>query len=283
MYHIGMTQWIVGDEPLEISCRRMHDCGYDGIEFAADPYHLDVDECLRLMDKYELNCRSLCGLYSEDRDLTDGGEIGKNAVQYIKDSAVFAHKVGAKVIIVVPSPVSRTVMPAGATMEQLTNNAVKNLREAADFAQEQGVQLAIEAINRYETYYINTLDKAMDLAARVDHPAVGVMADLFHMNLEERSIPDGLEKVKDRLLHVHIADNTREAAGLGSTDFREALRTLKRIGYQGSLAMEFMYRLADPYSAQGKATSSALMDHFAKQSIDYIRMIERIVDDETGS
>ena len=283
MYHIGMTQWIVGDEPMEVSCRRMHDCGYDGIEFAAEPYTLDADECLRLMEKYHLNCHSLCGIFNEERDLTDAGERGRTAVQYIKDSAAFARKVGAEIIIVVPSPVGRTSMPEGATLEQMKENAVRNLREAADYAQEQGVKLAIEAINRYETYFINTLDKAMDLAEAVNHPAVGVMADLFHMSLEERSIPDSLVRIKDRLLHVHIADNTREAAGLGSTDFREALRTLKRIGYQGSLTMEFMYRLADPYSATGRETSGALMDSFAKQSIDYIRMIERIVNDETGS
>lgn len=51
MFHIGMTQWIVGDEPLEVSCARLKNCGYDGIELAAQPYHLDAGACKRLLDK----------------------------------------------------------------------------------------------------------------------------------------------------------------------------------------------------------------------------------------
>lgn len=116
MYHIGMTQWIVGDELLEVSCKRLQQCGYDGIEFAADPYGLNAEECQIMMKKYDLNCHSLCGIFGEDRDLTDKGENGKRAVQYLKDSVDFAVKVGAELIIVVPSPVGRIIKPAGFTM-----------------------------------------------------------------------------------------------------------------------------------------------------------------------
>lgn len=277
MFHIGMTQWIVGDEPLERSFERMHRCGYDGIEFAAEPYSLDADECTALMKKYQLDCRSLCGIFDDTRDLTAGGAEGKAAVRYLKDSVDFACKVGAKVIIAVPSPVGRTVRPADRSMQEIEKNAVQNIREAADYAAAHGIRLAIEAINRYETYYINTLAKGLDLVKKIAHPSVGMMADLFHMNLEERSVVDSLYMIKDFLLHVHIADNTREAAGLGSTDFKEVLLALRQIGYQGSLTMEFMYRLADPYGSREVSTQSDLMDRYAKQSIDYIRMIERSV------
>lgn len=275
MYHIGMTQWVVGNEPLEVSCKRLWECGYDGIEFAADPYGLNVEECQTMMKKYDLNCHSLCGIFGEDRDLTDKGENGKRAVQYLKDSVDFAVKVGARLIIVVPSPVGRIIKPAGFTMEELTENAVNNIREAADYAEEKGIKLAIEAINRYETYFVNTLTKAYKLVKRINHKAVGIMADLFHMSIEERSISEGLFMIRDELLHVHIADNTREAAGMGSTDFKEVLRTLNIMGYQGSLTMEFMYRVADPYSAIEFSTQADLMDKYAKQSIDYIRVAER--------
>lgn len=275
MYHIGMTQWIVGDEPLEVSCKRLKECGYDGIEFAAEPYKLDVQECKALIEKYGLDCHSLCGIFGEDRDLTDDGEDGKRAVKYLKDSVDFAVEIGAKLIIVVPSPVGRTTKPIDITIEKLTENAIKNIRKAADYAEKNGVKLAIEAINRYETYFVNTLAKGYELVKRIDHKAVGIMADLFHMSIEERSIVESLLMIQDELIHVHIADNTREAAGMGSTDFKEVLRTLNTIGYQGSLTMEFMYRLSDPYSATELNTQTGLMDRYAKQSIDYIRVIER--------
>ncbi len=280
MYHYGMTQWIVGNEPLEISCKRMQDCGYNGIEFAAEPGKLDWEECNALMDKYHLNCHSLCGLFDETRDLTDAGESGKNAVVYLKDCVDFAEFLGAKIIIVVPSPVGRTVKPANLPMEELTVNCIANVREAAEYAKTKNIKFAIEAINRYETYFVNTLSKALDFVQKVNHPNVGLMADLFHMSIEERSIPQSLFMVRDHLLHVHVADNTREAAGLGSTDFKEVLRTLKSIGYNGSLTMEFMYRLADPYAAQDMSTQTTTMDFFAKQAIDYMKMVEKTVDAE---
>lgn len=279
MYHIGMTQWIVGNEPLEVSCARMHDCGYDGIEFAAEPYTLDAEECLGLMKKYDLNCHSLCGIFGEDRDLTSNGEAGRNAVKYLKDNVDFAVKVGAKLIIVVPSPVGRTVKPEGIPMEELMRNAVTNVREAADYAQAHGIKLAIEAINRYETYFVNTLKKALDFVERVNHPSVGLMADLFHMSIEEGCMVDSLLMIQKYLIHVHVADNTREPAGMGSTDFKEIIRVLKRIGYEGSLTMEFMYRLADPYSSQEINTQTELMDRYAKQAIDYVKAAEKSVAD----
>lgn len=88
--------------------------------------------------------------------------------------------------------------------------------------------------------------------------------------------------VRDYLLHVHVADNTREPAGMGNTDFKEILRTLKMIGYAGSLTMEFMYRLADPYSSQEISTQTKLMDQYAKQAIDYIKMIEKSMENMDG-
>ena len=275
MYHIGMTQWIVGDEDIETSCRRLQKYGYNGIEFAAEPYKLDADICTTLMKKYGLDCRSLCGIFNESRDLTASEETGKNAVKYLKDTVNFAVRTGAKIIIVVPSPVGRIVQPEGKPINELWDNAVGNIREAASYARENGINFAIEAINRYETYFTNTLEKAYSLVRDIGHPSVGIMADLFHMSIEESSFTQSLLMIQDKLLHVHVADNTREPAGLGHTDFKEIIRTLKKIGYSGSLTMEFMYRLADPYSSTRIKTEVNLMDTYAQQAIDYIRLAER--------
>lgn len=277
MFHIGMTQWITGDEPLAVSCERLRRYGYDGIEFAAQPYQMDAGECRALLEQYGLDCRSLCGIFDESRDLTADKEAGEKAVQYVKDSVDLAQALGAEVMIVVPSPVGRCVKPEGAAMEKLTENAIRNVQKAADYAAQKGVKLAVEAINRYETYFINTIAKGMDFVKAVNHPAVGMMADLFHMNLEEASLVDSLYEIGDKLLHVHIADNTREAAGMGHIDFKEVLRTLQRMNYTGSLTMEFMYRLANPYSAVEISTQTQQMNKYAEQAIDYIRMTEESI------
>ena len=251
MYTYSMTQWIVGNEDLEYSFQRLKKYGYDGIEFAAEPYTADQDRMVELMKKYELCCTSLCGIFPEERDLTAGDpDAAAQAVNYIRDSVDLAVKVGAPYMIVVPSPVGRTELPEGLSYEDAWNNAVKNVRLAADYAGSRGIRLAIEAVNRYETYLVNTLAKAFKFVKEVDHPAVGAMADMFHMSLEENNLGASLRMISPYLMHVHIADNTREAAGLGSTDFKEMLWVLKDIGYKGALTMEFMPRLANPYASQ---------------------------------
>ncbi len=217
------------------------------------------------MKKYGIGATSLCGMFgSDDRDLS--ADNADTAIRYLADSVDFAAKLGASTIILVPSPVGRTAPPADIPFERLWANAVRNIRKAADYAQGKGVRFVVEAINRYETYFVNTLTKAWKSVQEIDHPAVGIMADTFHMNLEENDFGRSLRMIAPKLWHVHIADNTREPAGMGRTDFKELLLQLREIGFQGSVAMEFMPRLANPYGSQGMETASELMDAYAYEA-----------------
>ena len=65
MYKYSMTQWIVGNEEIEYSFQRLKKNGYDGIELAAEPYTLDQNRMVALLDKYGLECTSLCGIFPE--------------------------------------------------------------------------------------------------------------------------------------------------------------------------------------------------------------------------
>lgn len=275
MFRYGMTQWIVGEEPLENSFIRLRDCGYDSIEFAGEPDTLNADECRRLMEKYGLLSSSMCGIFSEERDLSADGGAAEKAVNYLKRCVDLGAKLGTGVIIAVPSPVGRLAPPAGVPLERLYENAVRNYRAAGDYAQGKGLKIAIEAINRYETYFVNTMEKACRLAGEINHPAVGVMADTFHMNLEESDMEASLRMAADRLLHVHLADNTREPPGMGATDFGRVLRTLKDIGYQGILCMEFLPRVSDPYASMRGEGQAALMDRYAKSAIEHMKGVEK--------
>lgn len=278
MYQYSMTQWIAGNEDMEYSFQRLKQCGYDGIEFAAEPDSVRTEELNRLLEKYKLSCTSLCGIFPEDRDLTSSDpEEAEAAVRYVKDSIDMAREVGAPYMIVVPSPVGRTAPKSGCTCEEAWKNAVKNVRKAADYAQKRKIFLAIEALNRYETYLVNTMEKNLRFIRDVAHPAVKVMADCFHMSIEESSIARAIRMAAGDLIHVHIADNTREAAGMGNLDFKEILYALKEIRYKGPLTMEFLPRIADPYAAQDMETHTKVMDTYAKQAIDYMKLMERSI------
>lgn len=282
MYRYSMTQWITGNEEIEQSFIRLKKYGYDGIEFAGEPYTQSTSFLNALMKKYNICCTSICGIFTAERDLSSPVEsIRQNAVNYLKDCVKFAAELGAAYIIVVPSPVGVTVPPTGCSYETARNNAAKSIREAAKYAEMYSVQsgmsvsFVIEAINRYETYLINTLSLAKKFRDEIGQDNVGIMADLFHMSLEEADITKSLELVAPYLMHVHIADNTREAAGMGSTDFLTVLRTLKRLNYQGSLTMEFLPRISNPYEAANTTTRSNQMDTYAGQSIEFLKALEK--------
>lgn len=277
MFQYGMTQWIVGNEPLETSLNRLKACGYDSVEFAGEPDTLDAQECAGLLRQYGLRADSMCGIYTSQRDLTAEGALGRQAIDYIHKCVDFGHTIGTRVLIVVPSPVGRLTPPADIPMERLWENAVNNIRAAADYAQQKNMYLAIEAINRYETFFANTMEKAYKMARDINHPHVGVMADTFHMNLEEADMERSLRMVADKLLHVHLADNTREPPGMGSTDFHSVLRTLKDIDYTRLLCMEFMPQVSDPYASIHEGSQSALMDRYARSAIEFMKKVEREV------
>ncbi|MEF3306315.1 sugar phosphate isomerase/epimerase family protein [Paenibacillus sp. GYB003] len=274
MFTYSATQWIFGNEELETSLRRLARFGYDGVELAGEPAKLDAAAIRERLGEHRLVCTSICGIYTAERDLSHPDPtVRGNAVRYVKDCVDMAETLGASVVIVVPTPVGKGGPVT--TRREEWDNAVASLREAGVYAESKRVRLAIEALNRFETYLVNTLDVANRLAEEVGVASVGVMADLFHMNIEERSSSRALRDVAPRLMHVHIADNTREAAGLGQTDFAEVVRTLVEIGYRGNVTMEFLPRVANPYEAAERSGSERLYDEYAKQSIDHIRELAR--------
>jgi sugar phosphate isomerase/epimerase len=269
----SVTQWIFGNEELETSLKRLKKFGYDGVELAGEPKTMDMNGIQSLLTKYELECTSICGIYTAERDLASSNPaIRANAVQYVKDCVDMAERLGATVVIVVPTPVGKSAPDTNAQEEW--SNAVASLKEAGAYAETKNIFLAIEALNRFETYLVNKLDLAKKLVEEVSCSRVGIMADLFHMNIEERNHTAAIRNIAAFLAHVHIADNTREAAGLGQTDFVEVMRTLLDIGYNGSITMEFMPPVSNPYLVVQKNDSGeALFDQYTQQSIHHIKGI----------
>jgi sugar phosphate isomerase/epimerase len=100
--------------------------------------------------------------------------------------------------------------------------------------------IALEALNRYETHLLRTLDDAERLRRLIDAPSVQLMADVFHMNIEEDSIPAALRAHAQHIVHVHLADSQRREPGSGHLDFDAVFEALADNGYTGALAMEFL-------------------------------------------
>ena len=112
------------------------------------------------------------------------------------------------------------------------------LREIDADAKEAGSLALVEPLNRYEANFLNRLDQAKDAIAEVGAAHVRIMADFFHMHIEEARIPAAIEAAGGLIAHVHLADSTRREPGSGSLDFVSGFRALHGIGFQGAMAFE---------------------------------------------
>ena len=114
------------------------------------------------------------------------------------------------------------------------------LREAGQFALPRGVRMALEPINRYEVDFIANAQEGLDYLRQIDHPAVGLLLDTFHMNIEESSWKEPFSKVmaEEKLFHVHLGDNNRLPPGKGMIDFSAIVDILAELNYTGYLSAE---------------------------------------------
>lgn len=112
------------------------------------------------------------------------------------------------------------------------------LRRVAVTAERTGTVVYLEPLNRYEDYLVHTLADAVSIVAEVDSPGVGLIADTFHMSIEEADVGASIRAAGGRIAHVQLGDSNRLEPGAGHYDWRETLAALEDIGYDGWLALE---------------------------------------------
>jgi sugar phosphate isomerase/epimerase len=127
---------------------------------------------------------------------------------------------------------------------------VETLRDAASYAQARSVRIALEALNRYEGDIINNHIEGLAFLEEVGHPAVGLLLDTYHINIEESSWTMPFERTMQagKLFHVHLGDNNRLPPGHGLIDFPAIVNTLRQVGYTGYLTAELLAK-PDPDTA----------------------------------
>ena len=135
---------------------------------------------------------------------------------------------------------SRGFVGEGQTREDAQALFPDTMGRVLPYAREKGVTILVEPINRYESNFINTLDEATMLLDRLHAGNVGIMADVFHMNIEDDSIAGSLVRNQKYVKYVHIADSNRLAPGMGHTDFEAIIKALASTGYDGWLSAEVL-------------------------------------------
>jgi sugar phosphate isomerase/epimerase len=236
-------------EPIEVTVARLAKSGYDAIEISGEPERYDTGDVGKLLKDHGLKCWGSVTLMLGTRNLLAGsGRQRAMSVKYVKDTITMVKELGGEEITIVPGTVGK--LTPDASPEEEWTWAVESLKQCYEHGLREGVRLAIEPLNRFETYFLNRHDQALRLAEEVG-PQCGVCLDCFHMNIEERDLFQALRNAKGRLNDVHVADNNRMACGMGSLDWKKIIATLKEIGYTGALTVEFVAPVdrtpANPY------------------------------------
>jgi sugar phosphate isomerase/epimerase len=151
-----------------------------------------------------------------------------------------AARIGAPgVLLALYQPPAYPDLSPVATAQQLQRQVfVAQCRALAPVAERAGVHIALEPLNRYETSFMRSLEDGVQVCREVGGPAMRIMADFFHMQLEEAQVPQSICAAGEHIVHVHVADSNREQPGRGHLDFRPGFRALKEIGYDGPISLE---------------------------------------------
>lgn len=226
--------------------------GYTGAELAIrDPKQIDLPSLSALVSELGLAVPAIgTGQAWNDEGLSFTASdpfIRQAAIERVKSHLPLAAHFDAVVII----GLIRGVLKPGDSHEQAMEWLRSALKDCSQAAEDAGVRLALEPINRYETSLINTVAQGMDLIDAVGSQNFGLLLDTFHMNIEEPIIEDSLRLCNERIFHFHVADSNRWSPGSGHLDFHSILRTLIDTGYSGFISGEFL-PLPDVHTAGEK-------------------------------
>jgi sugar phosphate isomerase/epimerase len=221
------------------ACAKAAQLGFDAVEiFAPSPEVLGSASVKQLLAENKLALAAAgtgAGWILHRLSLTSSdATVRAGARKFITEMIDAAAQLGAPVIV--GSLQGR--FEGSVSREQALDWLAEGLNDVGEHAARRRVPLLYEPLNRYETNLINCVQDGVALLDRLRTRGVKLLADLYHMNIEERSIPEALRAGSRHIGHVHFVDSNRRAAGEGHIDFAAAVAALQEIGYDGYLSAE---------------------------------------------
>jgi len=226
--------------------------GFDAVELPM--FDRDVANAAvwgKALDNLGLSRSGTCAFGPDDHLISDDPKVRRHALDSIKQILDCCAAAGCSVMAGHATQALGVFTGRGPTQEEW-NWARDGMREAAEHAEKVGVKIALEALNRFECYFLNCMADAKRFVKDVNHPFCGVMYDTFHANIEEKSAREAITSVKDILYHVHISESDRSTPGTGMVHWDETFGTLHEIGYDGILCCEAFGLLLSKLTAATK-------------------------------
>lgn len=236
--NISIREGMVRGETLADKLAWLEGVGLDAVELHAATLALPAAEIREAFRASPISVSAIEGiprLVSAERAERDAAKAT------IRERLELAAMLGAVGVLVVPQfgrvPALPDLSPLASGADLERDLFIAQLRDLSPVAKSAGVSLFLEPLNRYEAYIVNRLEQGSAIAREVG-PEIGVMADFFHMGIEEVDIAASIRENAAHLVYVHVADSNRLQPGRGHLDFKPGFRALKAIGYDGYLAIE---------------------------------------------
>ena len=235
------------------SMRKASALGYHGVELAlktAQDIARPELEALLVQNKLEVSCISTgqvfaaLGLYFTHPDADARRKLQQIFCELIDLAAEHSRllNIGR----------ARGFIAPDSTAEQTRALFAQTLEPVRHYALQRGVKLIIEPINRYEINFINAVDEGSELITALGLEGVGLMPDVFHMNIEDDTIGGSLLRNRAHVSYIHMADSNRLAPGWGHLDFDDVFDSIVEMRYDGWLSVEILPK-PDPDSAAEQA------------------------------
>ena len=234
-YGINTLLWTASFDASHLDLLpKIKEGGFDGVEIARFNFeNFPSIQIRRALERNQLEptfCTALTG------QLSLASNDGK-ALAHLREAIHCAADIGASVLA---GPFCSAVgyLPGRRRTSDEWKRAIDGFQALIPTLEQTGVTLAVEPLNRFETFFLNTSEDARRLCDAVGHPRVGVLFDTFHANIEEKSIGAGLLALGRHLKHVHASENDRGIPGSGHVAWSELRDALRQLNYDGWLVIE---------------------------------------------
>lgn len=244
MNPLGVSTWVwtspLSDEALADLAGRVSAWGFDMLELPVEnPGDWDPARAAKVLTDEGL-AASVCLVMPPGRDLVAApADTVRETQDYLKHVIDVAAVVGSPVIGgPAYSSVGRTWRMTPQQRLDAYDELRTNLAPVVHHAIGAGVRIAVEPLNRYETSLLNTVDQTLEALAGLPAEGVGVLLDLYHLNIEERDVPAAIRRTGDSTAHVQVCGNDRGAPGRDHHDWPGVMAAFADIGYDGALCIE---------------------------------------------
>jgi D-psicose/D-tagatose/L-ribulose 3-epimerase len=237
-YGINVLLWTIQlDESILPQLELLRRMGYDGIEAPLFNFDLDYAAWGRRLDDLGLARTAVTCRFAADNPISPDPAMRQLGIDNNRRAVDCAAALGCEVLAGPFYAALGEFTGAGPTRTEW-QYAADGLQAVAEHAATVRLDLAIESLNRFEIYLLNSQADAVRMAHEVDHPNCRVMVDTFHSHIEEKDAPEAIRQTGKWLRHVHVSENDRSTPGSGQVHWPGVFDALHEIGYDDWLMVE---------------------------------------------